>query len=64
MWAVFENGKQISKAHPHEKSAEIEAFEMGAIISGRFNPGKGRQNALIGGYEIKEIPETNAKDRL
>lgn len=59
MWALFKDGQQISKSHPFEKAAEIEAFEIGVIISGRFNPGKGRQNMLVDGYEIRQTENNN-----
>lgn len=58
-WALFKDGVQISKSHPHEVTAEVEAFERGVIIIGRFNPGKGRQHMLATGYEIKEVKQND-----
>lgn len=55
MYAVFKDGKQVSKAHDKEIVAEMELLELGGVVSGRFNPGKGRQNVIAFGYEIREL---------
>ena len=54
-FALFWKDKQISKTHLHEKAAEIEAYERGLIVTGRFNRGKGIQNVLADGYKIKPV---------
>ncbi len=53
MYAVFENGKQVSKAHSTIEAANTEAFEMGAVAS------SSRYRYLIDEYEIREIKENN-----
>ena len=32
MFAVFHNGKQVSKPHPNQWAAEIEAYELGLVV--------------------------------
>jgi len=54
-FALFRNGKQVSKAHSTKDAVAAEAFELGAVLtwSGDFKPGSGI--ILADGYEIKEI---------
>lgn len=46
MYALFKNGKQISKAHIHKECVYVEAFERGIIYT---------KIGLDGNYSIKEI---------
>jgi hypothetical protein len=48
-WAVFKDGKQISKAHRAKHAAVIEAFELGCIVSCED------RNVLATSCEIKEV---------
>jgi len=55
-YALFHNGKQISKSHPAVKIVMIEASERGAVINwvadwSSDRPGTG----LALGYEIREV---------
>lgn len=52
MWALFRNGKQISKSHSSPIAAATEAYELGVVIqwSGDFIPGGGI--VLADGYEV------------
>lgn len=51
-WALFKNGRQISKSHPSPITAATEAYEHGAVVrwSGDFIPGSGI--VLADGYEV------------
>jgi len=49
MYALFKEGKQISKAHENRDVVVIEAYELG-IINESYRTGKFMQD----GYEIKE----------
>lgn len=52
MYALFKDGKQISKSHSSPIAAATEAYELGAVIewSGDFRPGSGI--VLADGYEV------------
>jgi hypothetical protein len=54
-FAVFENGKQVSKAHSTWDAAAIEAYEKGNAVW--YVYGKAR---LAPGFEIKEIADVTA----
>lgn len=48
-WALFKDGKQISKSHPHMGTAIQEAFELGVVIQDKFS------KTLAQGYEVKRV---------
>ena len=48
MYAIFENGKQISKFHKHRICALIEAYERGMVVCSR-------QRDYLAGCEIREV---------
>jgi hypothetical protein len=50
LFALFQNGKQISKAHSTRHAVRIEAIEQGAA---GWRKGS---IVLLGGYEIREVP--------
>lgn len=56
-YAVFQDGKQISKEHSTKEACAVEAFELGCVVSGTwdFNPKEDFGKALAFGCEIKEI---------
>lgn len=51
-YALFKDGKQISKTHSTEEAVEVEAYELDMVAS---NP---RHGAFLMGCEIKEVEET------
>jgi len=55
-YALFKDGKQISKKHASRQVALIEAYERGAIVhySADFI-GDASGTEMIGGYEIREV---------
>jgi hypothetical protein len=56
MYALFHEGKQISKAHSTEKAAIVEAYERKIVVSSGFDfPGDKSGHFLPRGYEIREI---------
>ncbi|CAH2606412.1 conserved protein of unknown function (plasmid) [Rhodovastum atsumiense] len=53
-FALFRNGKQVSKAHASRAAALVEAYERGAVIKwGVDLPGDRPGQALDEGYEIR-----------
>lgn len=59
MYALFRDGKQISKAHPHRETVRVEAFERGLILNcGRYGTG------MAGNVEIAEVsgPQANPQE--
>jgi hypothetical protein len=50
LFALFHNGKQISKPHSTRHAVRIEAISMNA--AGRYKGGI----ILLDGYEIREVP--------
>lgn len=63
MYALFYNGKQLSKAHSTKDAAMIEAFERRIVIDGSpdFIGDKGFRT-FAGGFEIKEIDNTKREE--
>ena len=57
LYAVFKDGKQVSKFHTSLDSSATEAFEIGVIV----HSGGGR--ALVGGYEIRRVDNVSTKSR-
>lgn len=58
MFALFQHGKQISKAHSTQDAARIEAYECGAMIDyGADFAGDTSGRTLANGYEIKPIED-------
>lgn len=65
MYALFKDGKQISKAHTTESVVWIEAYEKGAVISSSpdfvpddaFFPARGAKS-LADGYEIRPLSDS------
>lgn len=56
MYALFKDGKQISKAHSTREAAAIEAYERGLVVDwGADFPGDKPGRWLAGGYEIKQV---------
>jgi len=57
-FAVFKDGKQVSKAHSTIIAARIEAYEVGAVIgwSADFGP-LGFWKELARGYTVEEIKD-------
>lgn len=56
MYALFKNGKQISKPHPHKLTCIIEAYEQHLVWSGSPDfGGDGFPDAFIEDIEVKEI---------
>lgn len=60
-YALFKDGKQVSKAHASIEVVRIEAFEAGAVIDWGADfvndlPGRG----LACGYEIKQLSKDGA----
>lgn len=53
MYALFKDGKQISKAHSTLEAVWAEAQEIGAISKSRFGV------IMTDNYEIKEVPTPN-----
>ena len=56
-WALFHNGEQVSRSHPHKLTACMEAVERGVAIEARFNRAKGFQSALMEGWEVREVKD-------
>jgi hypothetical protein len=55
-YAVFKDGTQASKFHPHIESALVEAFELGALVShGADFIGDYEGIRLSDGFEIRKI---------
>lgn len=55
MYALFKDGKQVSKAHSTREAATIEAYERGLVVDwGADFPGDKPGRALADGYEIKQ----------
>lgn len=56
-YALFKDGKQISKTHSTKEAALVEAFEARAIVKGAwdFHPKDGFDNTLCAGYEIRVV---------
>lgn len=55
-YALFQNGKQISKAHSTRLAARVEAYEIGAVVTNHADfPGDVQSTVLADGYEIKEV---------
>jgi hypothetical protein len=50
-FALFKDGKQISKAHRHRGTVVIEAFERGLFLTWRY----GTKIGLADGVEIREV---------
>jgi hypothetical protein len=60
-FALFRDGKQISKAHSTRAAATIEAFERGAIVISHADFWAkevlfAESLDLSDGYEIREVP--------
>ena len=56
MFALFHDGKQVSKAHTTRRAAVIEAYEQKAVVdcgADFTHDTEGRY--LADGYEIKEL---------
>lgn len=58
-YALFKDGKQVSKAHASREVVFVEAFEMGVVIDWGADfrgdrPGRG----LADGYVIKPLPKS------
>lgn len=56
-YALFYDGKQISKAHPHEAAVRVEAYERKIIITGHLGKKGEHIDVLPKDYEIREISE-------
>lgn len=60
-YALFKDGKQISKWHSTYHAAIIEAYEHGAIVTSYKDflseKGKFETTVMANGYEIKEKHE-------
>lgn len=60
LYALFRDGRQISKAHSTRIGAVMEAFERGAVLSWSPDFGSDQPAAdmeLASDCEIKELPE-------
>lgn len=55
LYALFKNGKQISKAHSTKCAAWIEAFERGAVYCMRG------LLCAFDGYQVKEVKQEEDK---
>lgn len=59
MYALFKDGKQISKAHSSRIVCEIEAFELGVVVQGSKGfgnePDSVEDKVLLNGYNIMEV---------
>ena len=49
MYAIFKDGKQVTKAHSTKRAAMVEAFEAKIIYSSRY------EMCLPNGYIIQEV---------
>lgn len=57
MFALFKDGKQISKAHRSKRAALIEAYEAKAVVSSGvpdFEDDDAPSAGLADGYEIRK----------
>jgi hypothetical protein len=58
-YALFENGKQISKSHASRLVCMMEAYERGIVVRGHKDfgdePDSVNDEVLANGYEIKEM---------
>lgn len=52
-YALFKDGKQVSKAHSTKEAVAIEAHELGVVYDARYWRG------LAEGYEIKPVTDSN-----
>lgn len=60
-YALFNNGRQISKCHTTMEGAITEAFEVGAVVHHHADfLGDRQYRALANGYEIREITPDNS----
>lgn len=56
VYALFKDGKQISKPHATRAVVVIEAYERSAIIVGHADyPGDKTDICLADGYEIRRV---------
>lgn len=57
-FALFKDGKQISKWHSSRLTASVEAFEKGAVIVNHADYSSDKTSVtLAAGYEIRERQE-------
>lgn len=55
-YALFHEGKQVSKAHSSDYAVMVEAFEIGAVVTNHADFGDEKTvTTLANGYEIKNI---------
>ena len=60
-YALFKDGKQISKSHSTRRAAGMEAYEHSAVVHMSIDFTGDRQlNPLATGYEIREIKAPSA----
>ena len=54
-FALFKDGKQISKAHKLRDAAIVEAFERKAVVSSSGDFWGGSYTLMADGYEVREV---------
>ena len=55
-FALFRDGRQVSKAHASKDAAAVEAYEAGAVIHwGTDFTGDKSRRGLADGYELREV---------
>lgn len=56
MYALFKDGKQVSKAHESKRVVVMEAYDLKAVIHCHADfPGDVASTVLADGYEIREV---------
>lgn len=56
MYALYKDGKQVSKMHANKEAVMVEAFERKAVWQSHADfPGDKEGLELMEGYEIREL---------